>query len=59
MSFNGKTFKFMSNGIKSKCRHDNSKFAGLIMSYIINELEVGRKEITDSLDFLDSYMNDE
>jgi len=58
MSFNGKTFKFHLDGIKSKCGYDNLKFARLLISYIVNDLKVNRSKIDESLNLLDSYVND-
>lgn len=58
MSFKGKTFKFRLDEIKSNCEYDNLNFTKLLLFYIINDLKVSRKEINDSLDFLDSYMDD-
>lgn len=57
MSFNGKTFKFRFDEIKSKYGYDNSKFTRLLLSYIINDLKVERNEINESLNLLDSYMD--
>ena len=57
MSLNGKTFKFRLDEIKSKCGYDNSKFVRLLLSYIVNDLKVERNEINESLNLLDSYMD--
>lgn len=57
MSFNGKTFKFRFDEIKLKCDYDNSKFARLLLSYIVNDLKVERNEINESLNLLNSDMD--
>jgi len=59
MSFNGKTFNFHINEIKSKCGYDNLRFSHILLSYIVNVLKVERKEINDSLDLFYSDVNNE
>ena len=54
-----KSFKFRFDKIKSKCGYDNLKFSRLLLSYIVNDLKVSRNEINDSLNLLDSYINEE
>ena len=59
MSFRGKTLKFYLDTIKLKCGYDNLKFSRLLLGYIVTVLKVDRAEINNSLDLLDSYMDDE
>ena len=54
-----KTFKFRFDEIKSKCGFDNSRFSRLLLYYVVKDLKISRSEINESLDLLDSYIDEE
>ena len=59
MSFNGKTFKFRLDQIKSNSGLENSQFATILFSYIVNDLKISRNDIDVTLELLDCNVNNE
>jgi hypothetical protein len=53
------TFRYVFTEIKTNSKLTDSQFANLLLRYIVSHLKISREEITEKLNLLDSYLNDE